>query len=218
MDNGANFKREVFCNCRMIGSVGTLADVWIMLHHDAYILANNSGTGAARGNTESVDLYDQRVLKMLVDVSLQEWEKLCTAAGWTAYGAVALSWCEGATLPQVFDSWRASGFPLKPLPEYERPARFINPALLPRTRKLSELAAAAEPDILGLCAMIAHSPEPLEFDVPHPSLRGSPNPQIVAFLKSRMLQKPSRTQEEDDLIAAWSETVKGSEFDVWKGT
>lgn len=133
------------------------------------------------------------------------------------FTAVALSWCEGATLPQVFDGWRASGFPLKPLPEYERPARFINPALLPQTRKLSELATAAEPDILALCAMIAHSPEPLEFDVPHPSLRGSPNPQVVAFLKSRMLQKPSRTQEEDDLIAAWSETVKGSEFDVWKG-
>ena len=194
-----------------------LPELWSNLHLS--IVSWECGD-PKRFNGENEAAATDRVfnlLKCLVDTPSENWLLICRGAGMTVFGAVALSWCEGATLPQVFDGWRASGFPLKPLPEYERPARFINPALLPQTRKLSEFATAAEPDILALCAMIAHSPEPLEFDVSHPSLRGSPNPQVVAFLKSRMLQKPSRTQEEEDLIAAWSETVKGSEFDVWEG-
>ena len=201
---------EMALNFRLSGALYDIEDISAKLE----ILGADKG---AKMQIFALEKEFSRNTDALKQVDAQRWNKLCDASGWTAYGAVALSWCQGATLPQVFDGWRASGFPLKPLPEYERPARFINPALLPRTRKLSELATAAEPDILALCAMIAHSPEPLEFDVSHPSLRGSPNPQIVAFLKSRMLQKPSRTQEEEDLIAAWSETVKGSEFDVWEG-
>ena len=200
-----------------LGDGLTVVDIWQGLHANAIAWQAHPYGASAVQNRMLIDGTDLSVLRALAAYPCASWAALCAAAGWTAYGAVALSWCEGATLPQVFDGWRASGFPLKPLPEYERPARFINPALLPQTRKLSELATAAEPDILALCAMIAHSPEPPEFDVPHPSLRGTPNPQVAAFLKSRMLQKPSRTQEEDDLIAAWSETVKGSEFDVWDG-
>ncbi|WP_142084843.1 hypothetical protein [Roseinatronobacter monicus] len=152
----------------------------------------------------------------LASVAVQDWENLCAAAGWTATGAAALSWCQGATLPQVLDGWLASGFPLKPLPEYERPARFINPALLRQTRSLSALVEAAQPNAFALCVMIAHSPEPLDFDMSLEALQSVPQPQLAAFFKSRMLQKPVRSPDEDQLIVIWTATVKGTEFDIWE--
>ncbi|TQM94075.1 hypothetical protein [Roseinatronobacter monicus] len=84
-------------------------------------------------------------------------------------------------MPQVLDGWLASGFPLKPLPEYERPARYINPALLRQTRSLSALVEAAQPNAFALCVMIAHSPEPLDFDMSLEALQSVPQPQLAAF-------------------------------------
>ena len=134
----------------------------------------------------------------------------------TVYGAVALSWCKDADIKDVWEGWETSGFPLKPLPEFERPARFLNPALMPKTRSLKGIVGAVGNSSLAICAAIASSPEPLEFDLDL-TVMHSAKPQLAAFLKSRMLQKQARTAEEESLLNAWSETVKGTEYDVWEG-
>ncbi|WP_066707575.1 hypothetical protein [Celeribacter ethanolicus] len=140
----------------------------------------------------------------------------------TVYGAIALSWCKDAELSQVWEGWHASGFPLKPSPEFERPARFINPALMPVSDSLHDILNAEarkheDPEIhtLAICARIAAMQGPLKFDIPLDSLKTAP-PQIAAFLKSRTLEKPDRTAEENALIATWSATIKGTEFDIWE--
>lgn len=173
----------------------------------------------ATGNDSEVfDALTFEFLRDLCYVPVEDWHRMCNGLGATVYGATALSWCKGATLCQVIDGWRASGFPLKPLPEFERPARFVNPALLPKSRRLSVLSDAAKPDVFTLCIMIAHSDDPLEFDIGPQAFESMGHPQLAAFLKSRMLRKPNRTANEDALILRWSQVVKGSEFDVWEET
>ena len=143
--------------------------------------------------------------------------------GWTSYGAVALSWCEGARLEDVWSGWLTSGFPLKPLPEYERPARFLNPALVPQMVRLCEIVtwvnAQRYPDAptydLAIAAMIAGLKAPLVFDMA-PEMMGAARPQVAAFLKSRMLQQASQSAEETRLIETWGATVKGSPYDIWE--
>lgn len=174
--------------------------------------------------SEDREIYDALSYEFLGDlrkVSAEDWSNICGGLGHSVYGAVALSWCQGATLAQVWSGWLASGFPLKPLPEYERPARFLNPALLPQTETLNQITGWVNeqryPDAatydLALSALIAGSQTPVELDMVPEAMRQA-RPQIAAFLKSHMLQKPARTPEEDALIAAWSERVKGTEFDT----
>ncbi|TNE64061.1 MAG: hypothetical protein EP336_16420 [Rhodobacteraceae bacterium] len=158
----------------------------------------------------------------MAQIPADKWSGLCSSIGPTVYGAIALSWCKDAELSQVWEGWHASGFPLKPSPEFERPARFINPALMPVSDSLHDILNAEarkheDPEIhtLAICARIAAVQGPLKFDIPLDSLKTAP-PQIAAFLKSRMLEKPDRTAEESALIATWSATVKGTEFDIWE--
>ncbi|TQM90403.1 hypothetical protein BD293_0039 [Roseinatronobacter monicus] len=200
-----------------LGDGLTVVDIWQGLHANAKAWpVNPYGLASAAQNRTLIDGTDLSVLRALAAYPGAGWSALCTAAGWTSYGAVALSWCQGATLPQVLDAWLASGFSLKPLPEYERPARLLNPTLLPQTRSLSALVEAAQPNAFALCVMIAHSPEPLDFDMSLETLQSVPQPQLAAFFKSRMLQKPVRSPDEDQLIVIWTATVKGTEFDIWE--
>ncbi|WP_226554417.1 hypothetical protein [Celeribacter naphthalenivorans] len=167
-------------------------------------------------------MEDRTFLKELQSYNSKKWLSLCDALGPTVYGAIALSWCKDAELSQVWEGWHASGFPLKPSPEFERPARFINPTLMPVSDSLHDILNAearkhedSEIHTLAICARIAAVQGPLKFDIPLDSLKTAP-PQIAAFLKSRMLEKPDRTAEENALIATWSATVKGTEFDIWE--
>lgn len=171
-----------------------------------------------------IDQGSQGQFEKLAEVDAGIWNSLCLGLGMTVYGAIALSWCKDAELQQVWEGWLTSGFPLKPLPEYERPARFINPALMPQTNKLTGMLEAFNdkyPDSqttysLAICAAIASLKEPLDFDLSTDSLTKA-TPQIASFLKSRMLHKPDRTAEENALIEVWTKTVKGTEFNVWEG-
>lgn len=155
------------------------------------------------------------ILSELNSISSDYWYGIMVNAGTSVYGAVALSWCEGAELAQVWEGWEASGFPLKPLPEYERPARFINPALLPATNSLKELVDLVEAKSLPICALMVAKRDTLEMDLPDAMARVA-NPQVAAFLKAHTERKPSRTPEDIALIAVWSKTIKGTEFDVTK--
>ena len=205
-----------------LGDGLTPIDVWQGLHANARAWSDVPYAGSQSQDHILIDGTDLSVLKALENYSAKGWHALCTAAGMTVYGAVALSWCEGAELSQVWDGWEASGFPLKPSPEFERPARFINPTLLPQTNKLSGILEACNNKYqdeaiynLAICATIASQKEPPEFDLPPENLTRA-QPQIAAFLKSRTLKKPDRTAQDNTLIAQWDKTIAGSQWDIWE--
>lgn len=164
----------------------------------------------------------QSLLSGMKKVPSAEWARFCSALDWTVYGAVALSWCEGAELDQVWGVWLASGLLLKPIPELERPARFLNPALVPQVETLSAIVNAYsgqftdDPDLyaLAISASIAAQKNSLKFDMTQESLANAP-PQVAAFLKSRILQKSTQTPEDNDLIEAWDRLLLGTEWDIW---
>lgn len=202
-----------FSGAKYLGKA-TLVEVWGKLHRNAVAWAHTFGDASLLGEVREVERSAQQLVQQFKDLPADEWHALCSAAGPTVYGAVALSWCRDAEIAQVWDIWRASGFPLKPLPEFERPARLINPEHIPKTNSLAEIAEIAGNNNLPICAMIAALEGPLDFDVAQDMLRNAP-PQVASFLKSRMLQKSDRTKAENQLIDTWTVTVAGSEYDVW---
>ena len=215
----------VYAGTRSTDNGSSLIGLWNKIHENA-VFWMNIPIGSERENDLSLldDAIASIVTSSITKVEYNHWHGLCSAAGWTSYGAIALSWCKDPAIADVWSGWLSSGFPLKPLPEFERPARFINPALLPQADSLSGIATwvkaqgykdAATYD-LALCAVIAALKTPLIFDIEAEKLRKL-SPQISAFLKSRMLQKSGRNAEEEALLEVWSTSVKGTEYDVWEG-
>ncbi|NKX74565.1 hypothetical protein [Tritonibacter mobilis] len=187
--------------------------IWSTIHNSANTQFNPQGSEPRITNGDALDAFDMKAMKKLVNFDAQKWQVFCENVGMTVYGAVALSWCKGAQIENVWSSWRASAFPLKPTPEFERPARFINPSLLPNTNSLAEIAEAGNNKSLPICAMIAALKGPLNFDLPYELLRTSP-PQIASFLRSRMLRSDIRQVNDSSLIEIWSQTIKDTEYDV----
>lgn len=197
-----------------LGDGLTPIDIWQGLHANARSWADVPYGASQQQDRMLIDGTDLGVLKALASYPAEKWSALCEAVGWTVYGAVGISWCKGANLSQVWAGWEASGVKLKPMPDQERPARFINSALLPQSRKVSDLIEASSPSELAFCAMVASSSEPLDFGKSAGGYQAAPA-QIAAFLKSRMLQKANRTPKEDALLQVWSQKVNGTEFDAW---
>ena len=191
----------------------TLPYIWVSLHLNAQMEQETLSNPRLSQETARMANEISYLLEALQEVPMQKWWNLCSASGMTVYGTVALSWCKDARIEQVWDGWEASGFPLKPLPEFERPARFINPDLLPKTSSLAQIIAVSPDKTLPICAMIAALKEPLVFDLPADYLKNA-NPQIASFLKSRMEQKTDRTPEQDDLISIWTQTTKDTEWEI----
>lgn len=211
-----NSTPQVFMGACLLPDNVSLPHLWHRIHSNASILASSSNESPTFSDQENVDRKDICLIEALSKCHADKWHSLCAAAGWTVYGAVALSWCEGAVLKDVWKGWEASGFPLIPKPEFERPARFINPALLPQTNKVSEMISASGSSVLAFCAMVAAlGDNPLDFNLSDKGLKGASR-QIAAFLKSRMLRKEERTEQEDALIRFWGDKIKGSKFDVWE--
>ncbi len=176
-----------------------------------WLNVQNSKSNEKQKYKNHLDEILTKNLERLKNSGVSNWITINQVSGWTVYGAVAMSWCEGAELDQVWEYWEASGFPLLPRPEYERPARFINPEILPDTTSLTALSELAGNKTLPLCAMIvAMGDKPLEFDMSEAQLR-SASPQIAAFLKEKMKKQGN---VDADLIAHWSETIKGTEYEV----
>ena len=192
----------------------TPVDVWQGLHLSALAWQGIPDDHGQAGQRMLIDDSDLSVLRTLSDFPAERWTQLCDATGWTVYGAIALSWCSGAELPQVWEGWLASGHPLLPTPDCERPARLLNPALLPETRQLSALIAASTPSSLGLCAMIAASDAPLVIDLSAGQLKNAPA-QIACFLKSQLLRSANNGKADPTLMSALEQQLANTEFDLW---
>lgn len=208
-----------FCSDPLLGAIDlaeniTPADIWQGLHLSALAwegVANDHGQAEQRA---MIDQSDISVLSALSEYPAERWKHLCDATGWTVYGAVALSWCADADLPSVWEGWLASGFALIPSPVFERPARLLNPALMPQTRQLSALIAASTPSSLGLCAMIAASDAPLKIDMTAAQLKNAPA-QIASFLKSRALADAKDNAEDRELLSVFDANIRGTDYDLW---
>ncbi len=214
---------DPYLGVKKVGKDMNMVSIWSGLHNRAKTPYVSEKIYADSPESDLVNGTDLFALQQLEGVAARDWWNFCSAVGWTAYGAVALSWCRDALPNQVWTGWVASGFPLKPLMEYERPARMINPALRPQTRNLREIAhwvvsqnpADANEYQFAVCACLVALKEPPVFDLEPAEYVEAPA-QIAAFLKSRLLRKPDRTATEEAAIDVCSRTVKGTVWDVWQ--
>lgn len=188
----------------------TLPEIWAKLHRLARGWGDLWKSDDLEYERRHLDRSSRELLSGLEAVPIENWCALSAATGWTAYSAIACSWCKDAEISHVWEGWETSGFPLKPLPEFERPARLLNPALLPKANSLSEIVEAGSNSHIAICAMLAALKEPLVFDMPREIMVKAP-PEIAAFLHAKMRQVPQPDQE---LLTAWSTAFKDTEFDT----
>lgn len=172
-------------------------DLWSEINKLAEKHAN-----ALPHDAEVFDALTYEFLNDLKTVDAQVWRALCLGVGLTVYGAVALSWCKGATLTDVWEDWTASEYAFAPGLYAERPAHFINPSLLPRETSLQKMAQVSGTSQLQLCAMIAASEGPVAFDLPLESLKAAP-PNIAGFLQDRLKRQGARSDDETAIQAHW---------------
>lgn len=204
---------DIFQGAQRTDGNALLINDWLSINKNgATWLSLPIGT-SLQSDRGMVDKAMSRLLAACASTPAAAWKALCDGIGMTVYGAVALSWCKGADLSQVWEGWEASGFPIKPLPEYERPARFINPALIPATNSLMELARIVENKTLPICAMIVAKGDALDVDLT-PGQAAKASPQIASFLKAHMEQKQSRTDEQNQMIETWADLVSGTEWEI----
>ncbi|ARC87155.1 hypothetical protein [Rhodovulum sp. MB263] len=133
----------------------------------------------AEKHSEGRDLQvcDQLTLEFLHDlreVEAEDWRQMCWGLGPTVYGAVGLSWCRGVDLAMVWQDWEASGFPILPDARHMRPARLLNPELMPVTESLQSIAQISRGNLVAFCAIVAFSEGRIFIDVPESDLARLP--------------------------------------------
>lgn len=190
-----------------------LPTVWTALHENAVSWRRASMSFDTLKQRAAIHENDLALLGALSDTSASQWIGFCDATGWTAYGAIALSWCKGAELSQVWEIWETAGLQLKPIPEIERSARLINPALLSETNSLKKLIAISQNKPLPICLTIAAKGDALEIDLSDNMAR-SASPWIASFLKANMERRKDRTAKQAGLISEWTRVIKGTKFDI----
>jgi len=190
-----------------VGDNLTLADVWTSLHASAEVWRNVPHDAAQQ---ERIDDSDLSMLRNLSRVPAALWQKLCEALGWTVYGSVGLSRCEGAEIGMVCAAWEASATVLTPDPVACRPAWLLNPALVPESRKLSDLMMAGEDSNLQICLFIAARSEPIEINLPEDTLQGAA-PQLADFLRADLRRRNQPDAEDAALVSMFSGIIDTGE-------
>ncbi|SOC20540.1 hypothetical protein SAMN05877809_11259 [Rhodobacter sp. JA431] len=127
--------------CYTLPEGNNLPYIWVSLHANAEMALLSETDRWASNDVRRFDDQISFLCRSLKTVSAARWIALCDAAGWTVFGAVALSWCKDGRLDQVWSGWLACGFPLDPNPACERPLTYLNPALIPQADSLSEIVA-----------------------------------------------------------------------------
>lgn len=122
----------------------TLPYLWTSLHLNAQMEQECQQNDGLAREARRFEGEIGRLLRLLQDVSTQNWWELCTASGWTVYGAVGLSWCHGTQLDIVWSGWDAVRYDLRPGRVTERPCQFMNRDVLPASRRLGDIIAACD--------------------------------------------------------------------------
>ncbi|WP_082830729.1 MULTISPECIES: hypothetical protein [unclassified Pseudovibrio] len=80
-----------------LGDGLTPMDIWQGLHASEPLWIASAGVEGGDENQSRIDETDLSLLRRLEDFPAKRWAQICDGTGWTALGAVALSWCEGST-------------------------------------------------------------------------------------------------------------------------
>lgn len=172
----------------------TLPYIWVSLHLNAKMERDTLSNPRLSRETARMSGQIMYLLEALQDVPAQRWWDLCEASGWTVYGAVGLSWCNGATPDLLWRAWHQLDAPLIVGEDAERPCYFLNPALLPQSSVLSQIVAACGNVALPICVSIAALKDPLLVDVKTADINAS-DPLLKHFIKDRLARLVATTPE-----------------------
>ncbi len=179
--------------------------IWTSLHTNAELWLRAGFSADTITQRASIQENDGAILRVLSTFPAAKWSAMCEAVGWTVYGAVGLSWCEGVTFSEVVAAWKETGLKINPTPEMRRPARMVNPAILPESDSLRETVIAVESDMLSVAIVMAARREPVALDIPNNAL-ASAHPMIANFLLSDYGTLLS--QEQEPLKIEWQKKVE----------
>ncbi|MEO9862794.1 hypothetical protein [Yoonia sp.] len=181
-----------------LGTDMTLADIWTGLHSDAQMWQRSAFAADTLQQRASINDNTKSLLTALAPCPATRWQAFIEAQGVTQIGAIALSWCADVELSTVADLFlREISCPAD---IDKRAAQRLNPALLPSTRSLSELAASAQSDIKTLVLMCLGQATPITFDVSAAWLQDLP-----AIVGAILLERydPAVSQLDPNILSTW---------------
>lgn len=174
--NEQKFKLGVgnWAGALLVGDSVTLPGIWNSLHVSADAVIALTKLQAPTPEIDAIDRGDFYLLGLLEHVEAERWISLCNSAGWTSYGAIALSWCNGSSLDLVVRCLYLAGVRFTPDHLGLRPARMLRPEMRPQSGNLSALVETARSSQEALLLLIAASPVPVVIDVAESTLHHLP--------------------------------------------
>jgi hypothetical protein len=181
-----------------LGDEVTLADIWIGLHSDAVNWRRAAFASDAARQRAAINENTVSLLRALEPCTAKRWKGFIEAQGITQYGAIALSWCQDATLEDVTTLFFNDIDDVAVIDR--RAAMMLAPEMSLKTRSLSSLIAHADNQIEPLVLLCLGDPQPLQFDVGIPSLAEFPD-SLGALLLERYDSETDTLP--DDLQEIW---------------
>ena len=113
-------------------------------------------------------------MEALKNADADRWSGLCSSAGWTSYGAIALSWCRGATLKDVGRGLASALTVIEASPHFTRLADMLCPEVVPQPLTLVSLTDACANEYPAFCLVLARSQVQVIHDLPPDLLADAP--------------------------------------------
>ncbi|WP_082596500.1 hypothetical protein [Pseudovibrio sp. POLY-S9] len=88
-----------------LGEGLTPVDVWQGLHASEPLWIASAGVDGGEENQSRINETDLSLLKRLETFPAKRWAQMCDGIGWTALGAVALSWCQSSNDQAFKTAW-----------------------------------------------------------------------------------------------------------------
>ncbi|MGL4321391.1 MAG: hypothetical protein ACRCS3_11065 [Paracoccaceae bacterium] len=176
----------------------TLPYIWVSLHMAAEVHAKHCTNERFAGEIANLARSDLFLLDALSGVDADRWSGLCSSAGWTSYGAIALSWCRGATLKDVGRGLASAQALIEASPQFTRLADMLCPATIPQPLTLSTLTEACSNEYQAFCLVLARSQVQIVDDLPHEVLLNAPlavQPFLNAVLGTPMVQMETELRD-----------------------
>ena len=160
----------------------TLIDIWSGLHGDALQWNRAAFAADTLSQRAAIDDNSRALLETLSSCPSDRWLAFIQAQGITQTGAIALSWCDTALLPDVAGFFLAH---IKTSTQIDRrAARLLNPAMVPTDRSLQAMVQSVESDVKSLVLTCLGDLRPVVFDISQDWLRSLP-PILGAVLLER---------------------------------
>ncbi|KZK79001.1 hypothetical protein PsW64_03345 [Pseudovibrio sp. W64] len=91
-----------------LGEGLTPVDIWQGLHASEPLWIASAGVEGGKENQTRIDETDLSLLKKLGSFPAKRWTQMCDGIGWTALGAVALSWCQSSNDQAFKVAWSSA--------------------------------------------------------------------------------------------------------------